>query len=298
MSGVLAILPAYNEEISIGSMVLHAKQHADRVIVVDDGSSDRTAEVAELAGAEVIRHPFNKGKGAALRTGFEKASTNGSNVIVTMDADGQHDPEEIPKLVAPIFSGEADVVNGSRYMNGNGKSTPFYRRIGQNVLDRATNLNTGLHITDTQSGFRAFSKNALPAFRFRQSDFGIESEMLADAANAGLRIKEVEIGVRYDVDCSTANPVSHGARVLVKVLHDMELNRPLYYFTVPGMLSAVVGLIMGLSFLQSFYHGGRLMFGPTLLMILLTLIGTFMVFTGIILHSMSRLIRETKSNRQ
>lgn len=291
---ITVILPAYNEEVSIGSVVLHTRQHADRVIVVDDGSTDRTAEVAELAGAEVFRHPINKGKGAALKTGFEAAYRNGTKVIVTMDADGQHHPEEIPKLVAPILAGEADMVNGSRYMNGNGKNTPFYRRIGQNVLDTATNLNSGLHITDTQSGFRAFTANVLPAFKFEQSGFGIESEMLADAAKAGLRVKEMEIGVRYDVDCSTENPVSHGLKVLVKVLYDMELNRPLYYFTVPGMLFAAVGLLMGLSFLQRFYHGGSLMFGPTLFMILLTLVGSFMVFTGIILHTMSRLIRETK----
>jgi glycosyltransferase involved in cell wall biosynthesis len=296
-NAITAILPAYNEEVSIGSIVLHARQHTDRVIVIDDGSTDRTSEIAKLAGAEVIRQPFNKGKGAALKTGFEGASQNGAKVIVTMDTDGQHDPEEIQKLVAPILSGDADMVNGSRYMNGNGKNTPFYRRIGQNVLDKATNLNSGLHITDTQSGFRAFSANILNAFKFGQSGFGIESEMLADAAKAGLRVKEMEIGVRYDVDCSTQNPVSHGLRVLVKVLHDMELNRPLFYFTMPGIMSTVVGIGMGLSFLETFYHGGRLNFGPTLLMILLTLIGTFMVFTGIILHSMSRLIKETRADK-
>ncbi len=278
-SAITAILPAFNEEVSIGSVVLHARQHADRVIVIDDGSTDRTAEMAELAGAEVVRHPFNKGKGAALKTGFEAASKNGAKVIVTMDTDGQHDPEEIPKLAAPILAGEADVVNGSRYMNGSRKSTPFYRRIGQNVLDSATNLNSGLHITDTQSGFRAFGVRTLPAFRFGQNGMAIESEMLMDAANAGFMIKEVEIGVRYDVDCSTENPMSHGVGVLVKILHDMELNKPLYYFTVPGMLFASAGLFMGLSFLERFYHGGGLMFGPTLLMIMLTLIGTFMVFT-------------------
>ncbi len=213
-----------------------------------------------------------------------------------MDSDGQHDPEEIPKLVAPILAGEADMVNGSRYMNGKGKNTPFYRRIGQNVLDKATNLNSGLHITDTQSGFRAFAAQILPAFKFRQGGFGIESEMLADAAKAGLRVKEMEIGVRYDVDCSTENPVSHGLKVLMNVLYDMELNRPLYYFTLPGSIFTVIGIMMGLSFLERFYRGGGLMFGPTLLMILLTLIGTFMVFTGIILHTMSRLIRETKKS--
>ncbi len=291
---ILAVLPAYNEEVSIGSMVLHARQHVDRVIVIDDGSSDRTAEMAKLAGAEVIRHPFNKGKGAALKTGFIEASKNGTRVIVTMDTDGQHDPEEIPKLVAPILSGEADLVNGSRYMNGNGKKTPFYRRIGQTVLDKATNMNTRLNITDTQSGFRAFAAHTAPVFRFRSNGLAIESEMLIDAANALLKMKEVEIGVRYDVDCSSENPVKHGIKVLVKVLQDMELNRPLFYFTVPGIVFAVLGIGLGLSFLARFYHGGGLMFGPTLLMILLTLIGTFMTFTGIILHSMSRMIKESK----
>ncbi|MBC2697336.1 MAG: glycosyltransferase family 2 protein, partial [ANME-2 cluster archaeon] len=288
MTHIAVILPAYNEEVAIGSMLLRTKQFADRVILVDDGSTDRTSEVARLAGFEVIRHHTNMGKGAALRTGFEAAG--GADVIVTMDADGQHDPGDIPKLTGAILAGEADVVNGSRYLNGNGKSTPAYRRLGQAVLDKATNFNSGLTITDTQSGFRAFSGGVIPSFRFSQKGFGIESEMLADVSNAGLRVKEVEVGVRYDVDCSTENPVSHGVRVLVRVLYDMELNRPLYYFTVPGMVLGGIGAFMGLSFLKTFYLGGSLMFGPTLLMIMLFMVGTFMSFTGIILHSMSRMI--------
>ncbi len=293
MSGkVIAILPSFNEEVSIGSTVLHALQHVDRVIVVDDGSTDRTAEMAQLAGAEVIRHPINQGKGAALKTGFDMASRNGAKVIVTMDADGQHDPAEIPKLVAPILAGEADMVNGSRYMSGSRKNTPFYRRIGQSMLDGVTNLNSGLKITDTQCGYRAFAAHTVPLFRFKQNGMAIESEMLIDAANAGLRMKEVEIGVRYDVNCSTENPVVHGVKVLVKVLQDMELNRPLYYFTAPGIIFSVVGIGMGLSFLEDFYRGGTLMFGPTLLMMVLTLVGSFMAFTGVILHTISRLIKE------
>jgi len=293
---ITVILPAFNEEVSIGSMVLHAKQHADHVVVIDDGSKDRTSEVAQLAGAEVIRHPRNLGKGKALMTGFEHVRKNGSKVIITLDSDGQHDPDDIPKLVLPILNGEADIVNGSRYMKGTDKNTPFYRRIGQNVLDKATNLNAGLQITDTQSGFRAFARHTLPTFRFKSNGLAIESEMLMDAANAGFRIKEVNIGVRYDVDCSTENPLKHGLKVLANVIQDMELNKPLYYFTVPGLVFGITGLGMGLSFLQSFYNGGGLMFGPTLLMILFTLLGTFMVFTGIILHTMSRMFHENKKN--
>ncbi len=145
MPTIAALLPAYNEEVSIGSVVLRTKQYADRVVVVDDGSSDHTAEVAALAGAEVIRHKVNQGKGAALRTGF--ASLNGDSVIVTIDTDGQHDPADIPRLVAPILSGEADMVNGSRYINGNKKDTPLYRRLVQKVLLLFTNMCSSLNVT-------------------------------------------------------------------------------------------------------------------------------------------------------
>jgi len=293
MPSITALLPAYNEEISVGSVVLRTRQFADRVIVVDDGSSDRTAEVAALAGAEVLRHDKNQGKGAALKTGFE--SLNGDSVIVTIDTDGQHDPADIPRLVQPILMGEADMVNGSRYLNGDKKDTPFYRRVGQKVLDTATNFDSGLSVTDSQSGFRAFSGAAKGIFRFRQNGLAIESEMLADAAAAGLRVQEVEIGVRYDVDGSSEHPVAHGVRVLVKVLHDMELRRPLYYFTVPGLLMAGVGIFMGLDFLQTFYRGGSLFYGPVLFMMLLTLVGSFMALTGVILHSISRIMGECKN---
>ena len=294
MSKIAAILPAFNEEVSIGSVVLRARRYADRVIVVDDGSRDKTAEVAEQAGAEVIQHPENRGKGAALKTGFE--SLNGEKVVITMDTDGQHNPSDIPKLVEPILNGEADMVNGSRYINGNKKDTPLYRRLGQIMLDNATRLDSGLNVTDSQSGFRAFAANTKGVFRFNQKGLAIESEMLADAANAGLRIKEVEIGVRYDVDGSSENPVSHGIKVLVKILQDMELNRPLYYFTIPGIAMSTIGIGMGLNFLRDFYHGGSLQFGPTLLMIMLTLVGSFMASTGFIIHTISNMINELKRN--
>lgn len=293
MAKIAAILPAFNEEVSIGSMVLRTKLYADRVIVIDDGSRDHTAEVAQLAGAEVIRHPSNMGKGAALKTGFK--ALNGESIIVTIDADSQHDPSEIPKIVEPILKGEADLVNGSRYINGNKKDTPFYRRIGQLVLDHACRLDCGLDITDSQSGFRAFAADTKEVFRFKQNGLAIESEMLADAANARLRIKEVEIGVRYDVDGSSMNPVRHGIKVLVNILQDMELNRPLYYFTAPGIVMTAIGIVMGLNFMRDFYHGSPLQFGPTLLMIMLTLMGSFMSFTGIILHSISKMINESRN---
>lgn len=288
MTKITAVLPAYNEEVSLGSIVLNTKKYVDNVIVVDDGSTDNTVEIAELAGAQVISHSSNKGKGEALKTGFQAAKT--SEIIVTIDSDGQHKPEEIPKLIAPIINGEADIVNGSRYINGNKKDTPSYRRVGQTVLDKATNLSSGLDITDSQSGFRAFARHTIPAFRFSCVDFGIESEMLMDAANAGLRIKEVEIDVRYDVDGSTKNPISHGVGVLIRVINDLEFQRPLYYFTLPGSLIIIIGVILGLVFFGDYLGGTTKSLAPTVIAIMLTLVGGFLAFTGIILDSMTRMI--------
>lgn len=288
MTKITAILPAYNEEVSLGSIVLTTKKYVDKVIVVDDGSKDNTVEIAELAGAQVISHSPNKGKGAALKTGFQAAKD--SEIIVTLDSDGQHNPHEIPKLINPILNGEADVVNGSRYINGNKKDTPSYRRVGQTVLDKATNLGSGLDITDSQSGFRAFARHTIPAFRFSCVDFGIESEMLMDAANAGLRIKEVEINVRYDVDGSTKNPVSHGVGVLMRVINDLEFQRPLYYFTLPGSIIIIMGVILGLVFFGDYLGGTTKSLAPTVIAIMMTLVGGFLAFTGIILDSMTRMI--------
>jgi len=289
---ITAIIPAFDEEISIGTMVLKTKKYTDHVIVIDDGSTDDTAEIARLAGADVISHPKNMGKGQALKTGFNLAKQNGTKIIVTIDADGQHNPAEIPMVIEPILSKRADMVIGSRYLNGN--NIPFYRRIGQKVLDIATNIDSKTDVTDTQSGFRAFDIDTVPIFKFKQNGFSIESEMLTDIANAGLKVEEVDISVRYDVDCSTENPIIHGTKVLVNILKDMEFNRPLYYFTIPGMIIGTIGLGLGLGFLQDFYLGKSLQFIPTLLMMLLALVGIFLSFTGIILHSISRTINKNK----
>jgi glycosyltransferase involved in cell wall biosynthesis/CheY-like chemotaxis protein len=290
-----AIIPAYNEQVSIGSMVLKTKKYVDRVIVVDDGSTDKTSEIAILAGAELIKHQKNKGKGKALETGFKAAK--GAEIIVTIDGDGQHSAEDIPKLLKPIIDGEADIVNGSRYLTGKEENTPIYRRVGQTVLDKATNFNARSDLTDSQSGFRAFAKCSLPFFRFDQTGYGIESEMLIEASNAGLRIKEVEIGVRYDVGSSKLNPVSHGVGVLVRILQDMEFNRPLYYFTFPGLIMIIIGLLSGMVFFAEYLGGGSHSLAPTTLAALLTVFGTFISFTGIILHSISRMIDKALTNR-
>lgn len=218
MASIVAIIPAYNEEEALADVIAKTSKYVDRVIIVNDGSADRTADVAIEAGAELINHPTNLGKGEALKSGFEAITDD--SIIVTIDGDGQHNPDEIPIILKPIIEDRVDLVNGSRYLYGHEENTPAYRRVGQRVLDIATNISAGIKVTDSQSGFRAFSPKARNCFRFKDTGFGIESEMLVDAAEAGLKIVEVPITVRYDVDGSTKDPVTHGVGVLLKIMKD------------------------------------------------------------------------------
>lgn len=296
MPHVTAVIPAYNEEIAIGSVVIGTKQYVDQVVVVDDGSTDKTSEIARIAGAVVIKHPQNLGKGAALKSGF--AQVKDADIIVTIDGDGQHHPQDIPQLLKPIEEGKADIVNGSRYLGQQENGTPAYRRLGQTILDTAINLGSGLKITDSQSGFRAFSKYAIPAFRFNENGFFIESEMLIDAAKYGSRVVEVPIAVTYNQkNIHKKNPVTHGLGVLMSILQDMEFNRPLYYFTFPGLILIITGLILGLIYFGA-YLDQRASFFPTVLAGIIGLGGMFLAFTGIILHSMSRMIARNINSRK
>ena len=215
----IVIIPAFNEEAAIGGVVKNSLQYADEVLVVDDGSSDNTSQIAGDAGALLLTHPSNCGKGVSLKDAFKKAE--GYDIVVTIDGDGQHNPDEIPLLIKPIEDGKADFVNGSRYLNGFDDNTPAYRRVGQTVLDIATNVTAGTHLTDSQSGFRAFRGDTISCYKFRDPGFGIESEMIADASENKLRILEVPITVNYDVEnSSTKGPVTHGLGVLVKIIKD------------------------------------------------------------------------------
>lgn len=271
MSKVAVLLPAYNEEVSIASMVLLSLQYADEVIVIDDGSSDRTSEVSRLAGATVLSHTTNKGKGAALKTGFKYAQDY--DIIVTIDADGQHNPSEIPDVIKPIMEDRADIVNGSRYIAGKDTTTPTYRRVGQTVLDNATYLASGVKLTDTQSGFRAFSSKSIECFNFDPNGFGIESDMLIEASVNKLRIVEVEITVRYDVNTTTDNPIVQGFSVLMRILELMRFNRPLYFYGISGSIVLFLGILIILTVKASLFTNN----------IYISAIGYFIVVMGLFL---------------
>ncbi len=290
---IIAGLAAYNEEEYIGTMVLGTRSFVDEVIVVDDGSSDRTARFATLAGARVIRHKENLGKGKAIQTILGEAKKIDVDVVVLLDADCQHNPDEIPRLLEPIKKGEAELVNGSRFL-GKKSKIPLYRMIGQHILTLSTNLCSGTSITDSQSGFRALSRKAINSIKLIENGMGVESEMILKAKESNLRIKEVPIGCRYDVNGSSFNPVSHGFRVFGTILYQLQRKHPLLYFGILGLILLSFGGILSLQTFYAYNILGQFWIGKAMIAILMLLIGIFAMFTGLILNSVSIMIKELK----
>lgn len=212
---IIAAIPAYNEERHIEEIVTKTLQYVDEVIVVDDGSTDRTGERAERAGAIVIKHDINMGKGVGINTAFKTAREINPVAMVLLDADGQHNPEEIPRLLDPVLNKRADMVVGSRFLANN--HIPKYRMLGQTVLNITTNLGSGIKLTDTQSGFRAFSRKAIERMALKETGFAVESEMQFMSGRYGLKVTEVPIETNYDEKVKRS-PVVHGFGVLFRVL--------------------------------------------------------------------------------
>ncbi|HWQ12878.1 MAG TPA: glycosyltransferase [Roseiflexaceae bacterium] len=283
-----AIIPAYNEERFIGSLVLATRSYVSQVIVVDDGSSDRTAEIAERAGAIVIRHSANQGKAAAVNSGFSFARQQQYAAVVMLDGDGQHRPDDIPALLEPVLLGEADIVVGSRFL-GVRSAIPSYRKVGQHGLTLVTNLASGVSVSDSQSGYRAFSTRALAALSFGQEGFTIESEMQFLAHQHGLRIAEVPVTMIY-AERAKRNPVRHGMQVLRGILRLVGQKRPLFFFGTTGLLCMLTGLALGVYMLDIYLATRQLAVGYGLITVLLCVVGMLQLFIGVVLHSVRNMI--------
>ena len=215
---IIAVIPCFNEENFIGDIVTRARIYADKVIVIDDGSTDNTSEVAKAAGAEVIRHERRRGAGAATKSGFEAAKTNNAGILVTLDGDGQHDPDEIPQVLAPILSCKADLVIGSRFLLQNIKKVPKYRKFGIDIITWLYNLGSKKKVSDSQSCFRAYSRKSLEAVTITENGFSFSVEVLIQARKKGFVITEVPTSCVYHSQGSTINPLTHGLGVAWNVV--------------------------------------------------------------------------------
>lgn len=287
----LIVIPAYNEELTIGSVVALSKKYGD-VLVVDDGSLDRTSEVAGACGAIVIRHETNKGKGQAIKTGFEYGISEGYDVVVTIDADGQHNPDEIPKLLEPIVNGDADFVIGSRYISRAKKKIPFYRRIGLWVLNKGTTIASGLEV-DSQSGFRAITFSALKRLKLDSNGYSIETDMVVKAEENGITIVEVPIDVRYDVpNKHKRNPLSHGAGVLASIIGLIGYKRPLLLFGILSLISFSIGAGLAYWGLKPYQSTGRVYLTQLVGAGVFAIIGIQLFIAGLTLNVLAKMVRE------
>jgi glycosyltransferase involved in cell wall biosynthesis len=289
-TGVIVGMPAYNEAKYIGSVILQARRFADEVVVVDDGSSDATADIARLAGATVVIHEYNQGYGSTIRTLLDEAKKRDADILVVLDADSQHNPDEIPRLVEGIKGG-ADIVIGSREMQKN--KIASYRRLGQKVLTRMTKVASGQRLSDTESGFRAYSRKAIATLELKETGMAVSAEIISAATAGGLVIAEVPVSVSYTGDGSTLNPVKHGLGVLNRILVMISERRPLLFFSVFGGLFLAIGLAAGGVVIWIFYFGANaLATGLAMVSILFVTIGMLTIFTGIILNVLMKRVNQ------
>lgn len=220
----IVVVAAYQEATAIGAVVRALRGAGWPVVVVDDGSADATATAARDAGAHVVRHAVNLGQGAALRTGFAFALRDPrTRWVVTFDADGQHAPEAVSALLAPLQGGEADVTLGSRFLDPAASAgVPPLRRKLLWLATRLARFTTGLPLTDTHNGLRGFSRDALRQLRLTQDRMAHASEILSQVAQAKLRVREVPVAIRY-----SEYSVAKGQRLIdaVTILWDLILTR-------------------------------------------------------------------------
>jgi glycosyltransferase involved in cell wall biosynthesis len=299
---VVVGIPAFNEEKTIARVVLEAQKSADVVVVCDDGSSDLTGEIAERLGAVVVRHEHNSGYGAALQSLFKRARELNADVLVTLDGDGQHNPDEIEQLIKPILTGKAEVTLGSRFMNEKGTADmPFYRKMGIKVLTKLANGSGKNGVSDAQSGFRAYGKQALQTLSTSENGMSASVELLREVAKNGLKVCEVPITCKYargaGVETSTENPLTHGIRLIMSIVKLVVEDRPLPFLGIPGLLFLVAGTLFGVWMMDMYAASGRIVTNVALASISFVLLGFFMISTAITLYSITRLSQKMSKNK-
>jgi len=287
---IVACIPAFNEEEKIGKVILLTSRYVDRVIVCDDGSKDLTAEIARRLGAEVIEHQRNLGYGSALRSLFKRAREIGADIIVTLDADGQHDPRYIKRLVSPIREGIADICVGSRFLEKSDDITPLHKKVGIKLV----RIFSGLEGKDITSGFRAYSISAINSLMPTEEGMGATTELLLKGKRANLRILEVPIRVEYGPESGTYHPLRLGLEILASTLKQVSLSHPLVFYGVPATLFFTLGSVFWIRTLELFMASRQFPVGTGVVALGFTLLGMMLGTTALILFTVLSVVREAK----
>ena len=288
MPRVVVCIPAFNEERTIARVVLESQKYSDLVIVCDDGSTDLTGEIARKLGAIVVRHERNRGYGAALRSLFKKALEYSPEIVVTLDADLQHDPRHIPLLIEVLKKSDADIAIASRIK---GDETPLYRRIAVKILSRMTSK----RLSDVQSGFRAYKASILQDLIPIEDGMEASIEIINKALKHGYRIIETPVPFRYrGLETSTLNPIAHGYNLMGRLLRDKILKRPLTYLGVPGVILMIIGLSSGLWVIKRYIEIRQLATGTAIITAILLLSGLLLVLMSIHLFALKEFIKLSK----
>jgi glycosyltransferase involved in cell wall biosynthesis len=285
-------IPAFNEEKNIAGIITKLADITDTIIVCNDGSSDLTSDIAEKMGAFVINHEKNLGYGAAIRSIFLKAKELDGDILVTFDADGQHRIEDVEKVTKPIIDQEVDLVIGSRFLDESEKEVPQYRKVGIKVITKITNASIKKQLTDSQSGFRAYSKKVLNELNPSELGMGISTEILIKASSKNFRITEVPIKILYAGDTSTHNPVSHGSSVILSTIKYTSIEHPLKFYGIPSTILFIIGI--SFTYLSAEYYAeiGRLNTNLTIIAAGTVLIAVVLLITSILLYSLVSVVRE------
>lgn len=284
-------IPAYNEESHIENIVKSAKQYVDQVVVCDDGSKDDTAKIAKQAGAVVISHKKNLGYGAAISSLFDYARKQNATVMITLDGDGQHNPKQIPVLLDTLTQHNVDVVIGSRFLD-NTTDVPGYRKHGIKIITSALNYGTDIKVSDSQSGFRAYSKDAIDAIHPTEQGMSVSTEILLKVSNKGLSLAEVPITVSYGSDTSEQHSVSHGVSVLANTIKYVSIKHPLPFYGIPGIGFILAGIVLGGIFFDAYINQQTVFYGSLLGAVVLFLLGAILSVTAIILFTMANLVKD------
>lgn len=215
------VIPAFNEGLVIGDVVRNILLQNTNVCVVNDGSSDETARLSLDAGAHVLSHIVNRGQGAALQTGIEYSLLQGAEYIITFDADGQHDPDNVPEMIRLLYENNLDIVLGSRVL-GNTENMSVVRKIMLRIAVIFTNMSTSLNLTDTHNGLRALSRNAALKVNLRQDRMAHASEILSMIADEKMKYKEYPVTIRYS-EYSKAKGQRLGS--ILRIVEDLILKR-------------------------------------------------------------------------